>query len=186
MPGRRVLIAVCGGIAAYKTAALVSGLVQEGAQVRVAMTKAAQAFVGPTTFSALSGHPVATSLYHEPGYPLGPHIELPRWAEFLCVAPATANFLAKAAGGLADDLVSTLYLACGVPVLLAPAMNTTMWNQPAVRRNVDALRGDGVHLVDPSAGWLSCRDVGAGRMAEPAEIQSALAALFAAHPPNHD
>lgn len=174
MNGREVLIGVSGGIAGYKTAALVSKLAQAGAHVTVAMTDAARQFIGTATFAALSGRPVATEIFHEEETPLGAHITLSQRAELFCVAPATANFLAKAAGGLADDLLSTLYLCCTCPVLLAPAMNCEMWEKPAVQRNVARLRDDGVHLIDPEAGWLSCRQRGVGRMAEPETILAAI------------
>jgi phosphopantothenoylcysteine decarboxylase/phosphopantothenate--cysteine ligase len=174
MNGRELLIGVTGGIAAYKTAALVSRLVQAGAGVTVVMTQSATRFVGPTTFDALTGRNVCISLFDHPEYPLGGHVSLADKAELLCVAPATANFLAKAAAGVADDLLSTLYLAFPGPVLLAPAMNTVMWNQPAVQRNVQRLRDDGVHFVDPDEGWLSCRATGAGRMADPERIRTSL------------
>jgi phosphopantothenoylcysteine decarboxylase/phosphopantothenate--cysteine ligase len=172
-----ILIGVTGGVAAFKTAALVSRLAQENYRVSVAMTRDARRFVGPATFAALSGRPVAWRTF-DPAFPLGPHIELARRAELLCVAPATANFLAKAAHGVADDLLSTLMLSFAGPVLVAPAMNSQMWEQPAVQRNLAQLRLDGRQVVDPQAGWLSCRDQGAGRMAEPAEILRAIAAAL--------
>ncbi len=178
MNGSELLIGVTGGIAAYKTAAMVSRLVQAGAGVTVVMTEAATRFVGRTTFEALTGRTVCTSLFDHPEYPLGSHVSLADKAALMCVAPATANFLAKAAQGLADDLLSTLYLAFPGPVLLAPAMNAVMWNQPAVQRNVARLRGDGVHFVDPEEGWLSCRATGAGRMADPQRILDAIEQLL--------
>ena len=177
MNGRELVVGVTGGIAAYKTAALVSRLVQEGVGVRVVMTRAAGKFVGRATFEALSGRPVLSRAFHDPDHPLGAHIDL-AGADLLCVAPATANFLAKAAHGLADDLLSTLYLAFKGPVLLAPAMNDRMWEQPAVSRNIEQLRGDGVHFVGPEAGWLSCRTPGTGRMADPEAIREAIDRLL--------
>ncbi|MCU0958661.1 MAG: phosphopantothenoylcysteine decarboxylase [Pirellulaceae bacterium] len=182
MKDREVLIAITGGIAAYKTAALVSQLVQAGARVSVAMTRAAQAFVGPATLAALTGRPVATDVFQSDLFPLGAHIVLAQRAELLCVAPATADFLAKAAHGLADDLVSTLYLSFAGPVLVAPAMNPDMWAKPVVQRNVAQLRDDGVTILVPDDGWLSCRRQGPGRMAEPDRIQHAIeTALGAMH-----
>jgi len=178
MQGREVLIGVCGGIAAYKTAALVSQLVQSGAGVQVVMTEAAGKFIGPATFEALSGRRVLRRMFDEPGCPLGPHIELAERAELLCIAPATANFLAKAASGLADDLLSTLYLSFSGKVLLAPAMNCDMWEKPAVQRNVATLRDDGAAMVGPEEGWLSCRKKGFGRMAGPETIFSAIEAAL--------
>jgi phosphopantothenoylcysteine decarboxylase len=175
---REILIGVTGGIAAYKTAALVSDLVQSGLGVTVVMTRDAQKFVGAATFRALTGRPVATRVFESDDHPLGPHIELARQAELLCVAPATANFLAKAAGGLADDLLSTLLLSVTGPVLLAPAMNKEMWTKAAVQRNVAQLRQDGVEIAGPAEGWQSCRERGVGRMAEPAEIAAAIRTLL--------
>jgi phosphopantothenoylcysteine decarboxylase/phosphopantothenate--cysteine ligase len=177
-----IVVGVTGGIAAYKTAALVSDLVQQGHRVTVVMTRSAKEFVGPATFAALTGRPVASRSFDRE-YPLGAHIELARRAELLCVAPATANFLAKAANAIADDLLSTLILCCQCPVAVAPAMNCQMWEHPAVQRNVRQLREEGVHLIDPQEGWLSCRDRGVGRMAEPAAISQALAELIAKFPP---
>jgi phosphopantothenoylcysteine decarboxylase len=173
MQGREIIIGVTGGIAAYKTAALVSQLVQASAGVSVVLTRAAEEFVGPATFAALTGRPVATRIF-SPDEPLGAHITLAARAQLLCVAPATANFLASAAGGLANDLLSTLYLAFTGPVLVAPAMNCEMWAKPAVQRNVDQLRADGVQIIDPEEGWLSCRTRGVGRMADPTRIYAAI------------
>jgi phosphopantothenoylcysteine decarboxylase len=170
MQGHELIIGVTGGIAAYKTAALVSQLVQVGAGVSVVMTESARQFIGPATFEALTSRPVHLGLFNEVGHPLGAHIDLAEQAELLCVAPATANFLAKAACGLADDLLTTLMLSFGGKVIVAPAMNSEMWAKPVVQRNVEQLRRDGVIIVDPEEGWLSCRKVGAGRMAAPERI----------------
>ena len=180
MTGREIIVGVTGGIAAYKTAMLVSRLVQNGADVTVVMTEAAQQFVGQATFAALTGRPVATKIFDEAHYPLGAHIELAEKKDLLVVAPASADFLAKAASGQADDLLTTLYLAFSAPVLMAPAMNSAMWEKPAVQRNVAQLRTDGVQFIDPEAGWLSCRQVGSGRMAEPETILAVIAARL--HP----
>ncbi len=169
MQGRELVVGVTGGIAAYKTAILVSGLVQQGANVSVVMTAAAEKFVGKATFEALTGRPVRCGVFDEAGMPLGPHIELAD-AALLCVAPATANFLAQAAHGNANDLLSTLTLAFAGPIVLAPAMNSDMWAKPPVQRNVAQLRDDGVNLVGPDEGWLSCRKKGPGRMAAPETI----------------
>lgn len=170
MHGREIVVGVTGGVAAFKTAALVSQLVQGGAGVTVVTTAAAEQFVGPATFAALTGRPVARHVFEEQQFPLGAHIMLAERAELLVVAPASADFLAKAAHGLADDLLSTLYLAFSGRVLMAPAMNTAMWEKAAVQRNITQLRADGVQFVDPESGWLSCRQVGAGRMAGPERI----------------
>ncbi len=167
MNGRELLIGVTGGIAAYKTASLVSRLVQAGAGVSVIMTRSATQLVGPKTFESLTGRPVLIELF---GPSPHPHIEAAQQAELLCVAPATANILAKAAWGLADDLLSTAVLAFSGPVVMAPAMNDRMWEKPSVQRNVARLRQDGVRLVDPEEGYLSCGARGPGRMASPETI----------------
>jgi len=176
LDGRELLVGVSGGIAAFKTAALVSQLVQDGADVTVVMTENATRFVGPATFEALTGRGVVTSLFGDPRYPLGAHVQLAERGDLLLVAPATANFLAKAAAGLADDALSTLYFAFDGPTLLAPAMNNRMWEHPAVARNTQQLIQDGITMIDPGEGWLSCRSRGAGRMAEPDTIRDALLA----------
>ncbi len=129
--------------------------------------------MGVATLAALTGRPVATKVFDPALFPLGPHIELAQRADLFCIAPATANFLAKAAHGLADDLVSTLYLCFAGPVLIAPAMNPDMWAKPAVQRNVQQLSQDGATVIMPDDGWLSCRRSGPGRMAEPDRIQLA-------------
>jgi phosphopantothenoylcysteine decarboxylase len=172
MQGREILIGVTGGIAAYKTAALVSKLVQAGAGVSVIMTRSAVQLMGPKTFEALTGRPVRTRVF---GPGAHPHIEAAQTAELYCIAPATANLLAKAACGLADDLVSTALLAFSGPVLLAPAMNVHMWEKPAVQRNLAQLRADGLQIIEPGAGYLSCGALGAGRMAEPEQIFQVIA-----------
>ena len=177
LSGREILVAVTGGIAAYKSASLVSGLVQRSARVTVIMSDAAKKFIGPSTFAALTGRTVHTSGFSRE-HPLGPHIELARLADVFCVAPATANFLGKVANGIADDLPSTVYLCCTCPVIMAPAMNCEMWDKAAVQRNVTQLEQDGVLMVGPGEGWLSCRERGAGRMSEPAEIAAAIDASF--------
>jgi phosphopantothenoylcysteine decarboxylase len=180
---REILVGVTGGIAAYKTAALVSDLVQAGVGVTVVMTREATKFVGPATFRALTGRRVATRAFEHDDHPLGPHIELARQAEMLCVAPATANFLAKAAHGLADDLLSTLLLSFTGRVLMAPAMNKEMWTKPAVQRNVEQLKADGVQMVGPGDGWQSCRERGIGRMSEAAEIAATIRKVLDELPP---
>ena len=177
MQGREVLIAVTGGIAAYKTAALVSQLVQAGAGVSVVMTRSATKLIGPKTFEALSGRPVVTAVW---GGGSHPHIETARNAEVLCVAPATANIIAKAATGLADEVASTVLLAFEGPIIVVPAMNVVMWSKPPVQRNIAQLRADGMLIIDPDSGHLSCGEVGAGRMAEPAAIFKVIADQLAA------
>jgi phosphopantothenoylcysteine decarboxylase/phosphopantothenate--cysteine ligase len=167
--GRAILLAVGGGIAAYKSAILCSRLVQSGHEVRAAMTPSATEFLGPPTLAALSGKPVATEVFHD-SHPLGTHIELAADLDLMIVCPATANTLAKFATGIADDLVSTLYLQVTCPVLVAPAMSQAMWAKPSVARNVATLKEDGCHFVGPESGWLSCRVKGSGRMSEPDQI----------------
>jgi phosphopantothenoylcysteine decarboxylase/phosphopantothenate--cysteine ligase len=174
LAGFEVLVCVCGGIAAYKTAALVSLLVQRNCGVTVAMTRAARRFVGPVTFQALSGRRVYTSMWpHESAGEIQ-HLSLSQTAQLVVVAPATADVIGKLAGGLADDLVTSLLLGAACPVLLAPAMNAKMWAHPAVQRNVKFLRDNGFSFVGPNSGWQACREVGPGRMAEPEELLSAI------------
>ena len=174
---REILIGVTAGIAAYKTCDLVSRLVKAGHGVTVVMTENAAHLVGPRTFQALTGRNVLVQMFSEES--AIPHIEPARAADLLCVAPATANFLAKAANGLADDLLSTLYLAFSGPVLLAPAMNSQMWAKPAVQRNVRQLAEDGVQFVGPVSGHLACGEDGVGRMSEPVEIFEKIQKLLA-------
>ena len=173
---REVLLAVTGGIAAYKAAVLASRLIQAGYGVSTMMTRAAAELLGPATLAALTGRPVELSLTGEER-PI-PHIAAAKRAKIMVVAPATANCLAKAAGGIADDLVTTTLLAFPGPILMAPAMNTVMWNKPATQRNVRRLTEDGIHFVGPASGHLGCGDSGAGRMAEPEEIFAAIEELF--------
>ncbi len=161
-----IVVGVGGGVAAYKTAALVSLLVQQGVGVTVVMTHSATEFIGPATFAALTGRQPILEMF-DPRFPLGPHIELARSSSLLCIAPATANIIGKAANGIADDLLSTLYLCQTGPVLFAPAMNCEMWDKASVQRNVRRLQDDGVNFVGPESGWLSCRTSGIGRMSEP-------------------
>ena len=175
---REILLGVTGGIAAYKSADLASKLVQAGASVSVVMTQTAEKFIGATTFEALTGRPVRRELFKPVEHYSGEHIGLARSADILVVAPATANYLAKVSHGIADDLLSTLALTMTNPVLLAPAMNSEMWNKPAVQRNITQLRHDGFHFIEPGEGWLSCRQVGPGRMAEPSQIVEQIAQLL--------
>lgn len=195
-PGPAILLAVGGGIAAYKSAFLCSRLAQGGFDVRVVMTSSASHFIGAATFAALSGNPVAQSggtgnlpsqssqpnsgggVFDPQHYPLGAHIELTKHADLMIVAPCTANLMAKFAHGIADDLVSTAYLQVACPVLCAPAMSATMWDQPAVQRNLAQLQADGIHFVGPDSGWLSCRVKGEGRMSEPDAILASATELI--------
>ena len=165
---KEILLGVTGGIAAYKSAAIASQLVQHGVGVTVVMTRSATKLVAPQTFEALSGRPVRYSIFSAK---LGHvHIELARAADLFCIVPATANILAKAAHGIADDLVSTLILSFDKPILFAPAMNSVMWNKPAVQRNVRQLQDDGMFFIGPESGHLSCGETGIGRMTEPEKI----------------
>lgn len=170
LKGREVLLGVTGGIAAYKVADLASKLVQAGAGVSVVMTRSARRFIGSTTFEALTGRPVPRGTFSPVEHFIGEHIGLARRADVFVIAPATANCLAKLAHGMADDLLTTLALAFTGPVLIAPAMNCEMWAKPSVQRNVTQLEADGIEVIAPGEGWLSCGQVGAGRMAEPTEI----------------
>ncbi len=167
---RRVLLGVTGGIAAYKAAELARLLMRNNVEVRVAMTEAATRFVTPATFQALTGQPVVTDLWDASFANGMAHIELSRGADAIVVAPASADFLAKLAHGLADDLLSTTCLARNCPLLVAPAMNREMWDNPATQRNVALLRGDGVTVLGPAAGDQACGEVGMGRMLEPEEL----------------
>jgi phosphopantothenoylcysteine decarboxylase/phosphopantothenate--cysteine ligase len=176
--GREIVLGVSGGIAAYKAAALASLLVQRGADVTAVMTANARRFVGAATFAALTGRPVASRSFDPSAHPLGAHIELAARAQLVVVAPASADFIAKAAQGAADDLLTTLLLCAECPVVVAPAMNAAMWGKAAVQRNVAQLAADGVHVVPPGTGWLSCRQQGTGRMAEPEEIAAAIGKLL--------
>ncbi len=176
LQGQRILLCVCGGIAAYKACELVRRLRDAGAQVRVAMTANALRFVGAATFQALSAEPVRTSLWDEAAEAAMGHIELARWADRVLVAPATANTIARLAHGMADDLVSTLCLATAAPLVLAPAMNRQMWAHPATRANVATLVARGATLLGPGAGDQACGEVGEGRLLEPVAIIAALAA----------
>jgi phosphopantothenoylcysteine decarboxylase / phosphopantothenate---cysteine ligase len=170
MSQRRVLVAVTGGIAAYKIPELVRALVRSGCAVRCAMTANASQFVAPLVLQTLSGEAVRTDLFDREQEGQIDHIALADWADLVIVAPATANGLAKFANGLADDLVSTLLLATRAPVLVAPAMNVNMWEHAATRANVSTLRERGVRFVGPERGALACGWEGEGRMAEPAAI----------------
>jgi phosphopantothenoylcysteine decarboxylase/phosphopantothenate--cysteine ligase len=176
---KKVILGLTGGIAAYKAAELCRRLTRDGVDVHVVMTKAAQAFVTPVTMQALSGNPVYTDMW-DPRVPDNmAHIELSRGKDAIVVAPATADFIAKLAQGLGDDLLSTLCLARECPLIVAPAMNRQMWENPATRRNVARLAADDIAMVGPASGDQACGEVGMGRMAEPAEIGEALAALLA-------
>jgi phosphopantothenoylcysteine decarboxylase / phosphopantothenate---cysteine ligase len=169
----RVALGVCGGIAAYKAVEVLRGLQKAGCSVRVAMTSRACEFVQPLTFRALSGSHVVVDDYAPDNPDPIAHITFSQTADLLVVAPATANIIAKFANGVADDFLTSTYLACSAPVLIAPAMNTTMWEHPATQRNLRRLRDDGVHFVDPDAGEMACGTIGPGRLSEPELIVAA-------------
>ncbi|GAC1415757.1 MAG: bifunctional phosphopantothenoylcysteine decarboxylase/phosphopantothenate--cysteine ligase CoaBC [Acidobacteriaceae bacterium] len=187
----RVTLGVCGGVAAYKAAELVRALQQQNVDVHVVMTRAAEEFVQPLTFSSLTGHKVITSLWSGTHDEAGPssglddqgqieHIAEAQAADALVIAPATANVLAKLAHGLADDFLTTMYLATTAPVIVAPAMNVNMWNHPATRANVKLLRERGTTVVEPDAGYLACGMTGSGRLAAIEEIARAVLEAIAA------
>lgn len=167
--GRNVLLGVSGGIAAYKVAELARLLVRAGASVKVIMTESAERFVSPLTFRTLTGNPVATTLWSDPGSPF-PHVSLSEEADVIAVAPATANIIAKMANGIGDDLLSTTLLAARGPVVVAPAMNTRMYLNPVTQENIQKIFNSGALIAWPGEGGLACRTEGAGRMAEPREI----------------
>ena len=178
IPNKNIILAVTGGIAAYKSAIVVRRLKDAGFDVRVVMTAGAQAFITPLTFQALSGNPVHTELLNPEAEAGMGHIELARWADLLLVAPASCDTLAKFAAGLADDLLSTLYLASKCPVWVAPAMNQQMWAAKATQRNLNTLVDDGVHVIMPDAGSQACGDVGLGRMPEPEDLAQQVTQYF--------
>ncbi|HID46237.1 MAG TPA: bifunctional phosphopantothenoylcysteine decarboxylase/phosphopantothenate--cysteine ligase CoaBC [Chromatiaceae bacterium] len=169
-----MLLGVTGGISAYKSVELARLLLKAGASVRVVMTEAAGRFVSPLTFQAVTGNPVRTALFDEKHEAAMGHIELARWADRMLIAPASADFMARMAQGVANDLLSTVYLACPSPVAIAPAMNTNMWQHPAVQHNLSVLEGRGVRVLGPASGEQACGDKGFGRMLEPMEILATL------------
>ncbi len=177
MNGARVLLGVCGGIAAYKMAALTSTLVQRGVIVDVIMTEEASHFVGPLTFSSLTARPVYSSLWDAPERI--PHIRLVREAQAILVAPATANLIAKLANGIADDLLTTALLAARIPLIIAPAMNSAMYDNPATRQNLKTLAARGYEVIEPETGFLAERESGVGRLPAEERLLEALATTLA-------
>ncbi|NJO48372.1 MAG: bifunctional phosphopantothenoylcysteine decarboxylase/phosphopantothenate--cysteine ligase CoaBC, partial [Leptolyngbyaceae cyanobacterium RM2_2_4] len=180
MNDRRILIGIGGGIAAYKVCEVISILAKAGAEVRAILTDSAQEFITPLTIATLSRHPAYTDQsFWQPTHDRPLHIELGEWAEVFAIAPLTANTLAKLTYGLADNLLTNTVLASACPVLLAPAMNTEMWQQQSVQRNWQQVQADGrYHTVGPAAGLLACDRIGKGRMAEPSEILAQLRSLL--------
>jgi phosphopantothenoylcysteine decarboxylase/phosphopantothenate--cysteine ligase len=179
LSGKRIVVGVCGSIAAYKVCEVVRGLVKVGAEVRVVMTESATKFVGPATFAALSGYPVHTDLFTEPERVI--HVELGRWADAMIVCGATASSLTRLATGSGEEIVSATYLMCRCPVLVAPAMHTEMWEHDAVQRNVAQVTADGAILVGPDIGDLASGDFGVGRLADPSVIVEAVVAALSVH-----
>lgn len=167
---KHIVLGITGGIAAYKSAEIIRRLIEQGAVVQVVMTEAAKAFIAPLTLQALSGRPVRDSLLDPSAESGMGHIEIARWADQIVIAPASADFIARLAGGMASDLLTTVCLATSAPIALAPAMNQGMWNNAATQRNIDTLTADGVSLLGPASGAQACGDVGPGRMLEPADI----------------
>ncbi len=170
---KRIVLGVTGGIAAYKAAELARQLIKQGVEVQVAMTEGASHFITPTTMQALTGKPVLTSQWDESGNGMA-HINLSRSADAILVAPATADFIAKLAHGMADDLLSAMCLARNCPLLIAPAMNRQMWEHPATQRNIAQLRADGVTILGPDSGVQACGEEGAGRMLESEQLAQAV------------
>lgn len=183
LAGYEVIIAVTGGIAAYKICEVVSRLVQRGAGVTVAMTRAARRFVTPLTFQALSGRPVRTDLWKTGDSGDIQHIDMTSRADLLLVAPATANTIGRIAAGLADDVVTNLVISADSLVMVAPAMNDRMWSNASVQRNVATLRKDGMQFVGPAEGWLACRSIGPGRMVDAADLVEAVVLQLKTTPP---
>jgi phosphopantothenoylcysteine decarboxylase/phosphopantothenate--cysteine ligase len=178
LASKHILLGMTGGVAAYKVAELARRLQDEGATVQVVMTESATQFITPVTMQALTGRPVYTSAWDARIANNMPHIDLSREADVVVIAPASADFMAKVAHGLADDLLSTLVLARKAPLLMAPAMNVEMWSNPATQRNVATLRGDGVRLLGPAVGDQACGEVGSGRMLEPHELLAEITGHF--------
>ena len=183
LAGSRILVGVCGGIAAYKICAVVSALAQNAVETTVAMTPSATRFVTPLTFQALSGRPVFTSQWDQFDQADPQHVRLAEGLDAVLVAPCTMNTLARLTAGFADDAVTAVIAAVDrsrTPVLVAPSMNAEMWNQPATRRNLDRLREDGFRILEPAEGWQACRRSGPGRLPEPAQLIATLAEVV--HP----
>ena len=182
LQGKQILLGITGGIASYKSAILARRLIDAGCDVRVVMTQGAQAFITPLTFQALTGNPVHTDLLDPAAEAAMGHIELARWADYVLIAPATANVMARLANGLADDLLTTLCLATEAPLAIAPAMNRLMWSNPATQANLATLINRGTTIIGPGAGEQACGEFGEGRMSEPEAIRDAMAAAIAAAP----
>lgn len=183
LAGYEVIVAVTGGIAAYKVCAVISKLVQSGCGVTAVMTRAARRFIGEVTLQSLTGRRVYKSLWDAEKDYDPQHIGLTEAADLFVVAPATANILGKVANGLADDLVSTMIMAADCPVVFAPTMNSRMWANPIVQENVAKLRRFDYKFIEPGEGWLACRATGPGRMAEPEQILAVVCETLLRQPP---
>ena len=179
LAGRKILVGVTGGIAAYKTASLIRLLVKAGAQVRVVMTEHAKEFITPLTLATLSGNPVYSAFFDPENGSWNSHVDLGQWADAFIIAPATANTIAKMAGGIADNLLLTTYLSARCPVFVAPSMDSEMYKHPATSRNIDTLRSYGNIILDPETGELASGLYGKGRMVEPEEIVREIEKFFA-------
>lgn len=179
MRAKRIILGVTGGIGAYKTPQLVRDLLARGAEVAPVLTRGATRFIGTASLQAVSGRRVRDDLWDADAEAAMGHIELARWADAVLIAPATAHVIARLAGGVADDLLTTVCLATEAPLFVAPAMNRQMWRHPAVQRNVERLQADGATMLGPADGAQACGEVGLGRMLEPAELADALAVHFA-------
>ena len=178
LENKKILIGVSGGIAAYKTPLLVRLLTKLGAEVQVVMTRSASQFTTATTLQAVSGNPVRDDLWDEAGEAAMGHIELARWADIILIAPATADVVARLAHGFANDLLTTLCLATDVPIMLAPAMNRLMWQNPATQENIEKLQARAIQILGPDAGEQACGETGLGRMLEPEELTDAVVAFL--------
>jgi len=175
---KNILLAIGGGIAVYRVAELARLFIKQGAHVRCVMTKSACEFVAPLTFEALTGEKVHTDLFDLTSERTMGHIQLARWADAVLIAPVTSNLIAKLAHGIADDLLTTMMQVCDAPVLLAPAMNTSMWKSAATQRNIQTLKVDGMHVLNPASGELACGETGVGRLPEPQALADAILPLL--------
>ena len=176
--GKKILVGLTGGIACYKVPYLVRFLVKDGAEVQVVMTESATRFISPLTLETLSNRPVAVHLFPGHEFVSTRHIDVAQWPDLVVIAPATANFLGKAASGISDDMLTTVICATPRPVMVAPAMNPNMWLNKVTQRNLATLKEVGFHFIDPDNGEMACDDVGVGRMAEPEQIFNAVKAFF--------
>ncbi|WP_245868646.1 bifunctional phosphopantothenoylcysteine decarboxylase/phosphopantothenate--cysteine ligase CoaBC, partial [Vibrio fujianensis] len=182
LAGKKILLGISGGIAAYKCAELTRRFIERGAEVRVVMTHAAKEFITPLTMQAVSGHPVADSLLDPAAESSMGHIELAKWADIVLLAPATADLIARLAAGMGNDLLTTLVLATQAPLVISPAMNQQMYNNVATQENIATLARRGAYIWGPAAGEQACGDVGPGRMLEPMELVTRCEAFFAPKP----